>query len=1168
MKRNRFLTRTIFFIITLFLITFGTNYTFGVNIITGSNAQNVIHPRKVYVIWYYAANEDKRGDADQSLGIHWRTPGKTDYITPSTVRAHLQHVVEYFDREVDKTFEFYKSGNEIHVEDIQSNLFYVNSGDTSNAPNDHFLDTDHNFWSKAWQDIEGYINTQSTLQPFNDLQNIYLVLVQSNYGYLHDGDPNGFLGGAITNGGKAMVALGAFETYQDKNWTAWSDEEVKSVIAHELGHIFGLQHDFNTNGIMSYDFEERGGLFGGRFSGVPLLGGTHLSKRSKNWLSVHPDFSGNPPAILPADNPLETKVSGQPITQNNSGLPPGNDIMLTTNASTGTPQYKIFVQMDDIDGFHQVELRLPLLSTAPHSGSAVYDPTGQQKHYSLGTYLTPQGGGGPFPGGWPVVTNMTEEIDITQWVEESMDRGEDSFDLIFIAIDKQGNISYADIDKHGDLVYTHSYTVFHLPEPVLEVTHPKESVWVTETSLAGATVLLELKPTGAAYVTDISTIRDAVEVDGIEGVTIDTDKDVERISDNEIKVTLDFDHSDFDTNANLTFSVAADAITRYIGGELTAELYVLAHEEELHASTQLSTKTLTEETLDKSEVLLQLNDAVTYEEDLITIQNAVNISGIAGVSVKKIERTLGSSRSITVVLDFDGTELHTNKVLTFSVDAAAIKNYKGDPLTVDVPVTARIEGRLLKMYWTSVGGMKIQRANLDGTNIEDIVNGRNMVPWVTPLSIALDADGGKMYWTNVSNPRKQKIRRANLDGSNIEDLVTGLTSVSDIALDVEGGKIYWANGYIWRANLDGTNIELIIEEWGRARYFALDVEGGKIYWTTQGSFRERIWRANLDGSDRESFTPHSERWHALGIALDVKGGKMYWTDGYNLKILRANLDGSNREDLVTGLYRPVKIVLDVERGKMYWTDHAANKIRRANLDGSNVEDLVRTRSPYGIAIAILPPVNLAKKTNSANADVNGDGIVNIQDLVAVAAALGKPGENNADVNGDGEVNIQDLVAVAAALGIVPAAPSIIRDQAAGQLTSADVQHWLTQAQQANLTDAVSLRGIRFLEQLLATLTPKKTALLPNYPNPFNPETWIPYQLAKAADVTLTIYDTQGRVVRALDLGHQHVGMYQTRNRAAHWDGRNDIGESVASGVYFYTLKAGDFSATRKMLILK
>ena len=98
--------------------------------------------------------------------------------------------------------------------------------------------------------------------------------------------------------------------------------------------------------------------------------------------------------------------------------------------------------------------------------------------------------------------------------------------------------------------------------------------------------------------------------------------------------------------------------------------------------------------------------------------------------------------------------------------------------------------------------------------------------------------------------------------------------------------------------------------------------------------------------------------------------------------------------------------------------------------------------------------------------------------------------------------------------------------------------------------------------------PETTALLSNYPNPFNPETWIPYQLAKPAEVTLTIYDIRGRVVRTLRLGHQPAGFYQNRSKAAHWDGRNHLGEKVATGVYFYTLKAGDYTATRKLLIRK
>ena len=107
-----------------------------------------------------------------------------------------------------------------------------------------------------------------------------------------------------------------------------------------------------------------------------------------------------------------------------------------------------------------------------------------------------------------------------------------------------------------------------------------------------------------------------------------------------------------------------------------------------------------------------------------------------------------------------------------------------------------------------------------------------------------------------------------------------------------------------------------------------------------------------------------------------------------------------------------------------------------------------------------------------------------------------------------------------------------------------------------------------LPALLAYEIPSETELLPNYPNPFNPETWIPYRLAEDAFVTLTIYDLSGQVVRTLDVGHRIASAYESRSKAIYWDGRNGLGEQVASGVYFYILTAGDFSATRRMLILK
>jgi hypothetical protein len=98
--------------------------------------------------------------------------------------------------------------------------------------------------------------------------------------------------------------------------------------------------------------------------------------------------------------------------------------------------------------------------------------------------------------------------------------------------------------------------------------------------------------------------------------------------------------------------------------------------------------------------------------------------------------------------------------------------------------------------------------------------------------------------------------------------------------------------------------------------------------------------------------------------------------------------------------------------------------------------------------------------------------------------------------------------------------------------------------------------------------PEKTALLQNFPNPFNPDTWIPYQLNRESDVSITIYDAVGRMVRHLDLGQKPVGTYRTRERAAHWNGRNQAGELVVSGIYFVVLKSGDYRETRSVVLIR
>ena len=200
-------------------------------------------------------------------------------------------------------------------------------------------------------------------------------------------------------------------------------------------------------------------------------------------------------------------------------------------------------------------------------------------------------------------------------------------------------------------------------------------------------------------------------------------------------------------------------------------------------------------------------------------------------------------------------------------------------------------------------------------------------------------------------------------------------------------------------------------------------------------------------------------------------------------------------------------------------------------------------------------------------DITGDGVLSIHDLLLVAANFGQTGTTVIDVNSDEVVDIADLIKIASELEIAAVKPELNYDLDVVP-SIAEVKTWINEAKQLDLFDPINWKGVDFLIKLLKAITPNRTSLLPNYPNPFNPDTWIPYQLAQPTDVTIHIYATNGDVIRTLDLGHQTIGLYHHRGSAAYWDGTNELGEAVASGIYFYTFTAGTFTATRKMVIRK
>ena len=671
---------------------------------------------------------------------------------------------------------------------------------------------------------------------------------------------------------------------------------------------------------------------------------------------------------------------------------------------------------------------------------------------------------------------------------------------------------------------------------------------------------------GAAWA-EISKIREAVAVSGIGGVKIKEERyqsgtetvwvctsgcggfiewgywttepvyayrpSILRKSGTVLEVPLTFDGTDFDPDATLTFTVKSSAIVDYDGASLTAIMPVITA-----VSAPLP---LTEQNLGESVVRFTITGG-RYTAQFL--EGAVTVAGIAGVGVSDVVRK--SDTVLEVPLTFDGTDFDTDATLAFTVSPDATENLSV-PVTAMIPVTAVIEGV------SASATPALTETTLD----EGVVT-------LLLTAAAFEQDLSKI---------RDAVLVSGIDGVTIDTATVQRLSDRRIQVELD----YDGTDFIRDTALTLTLTSKAIANHNGEVTTEIPVTANRnediltIFWIDGGT--DKIQRGNLDMANSEVSNIEdivTGLENPSGIALDVVSGKMYWTDWDRDKIQRANLDGSNIEDLVTqGLRSPRGIALDVEGGKMYWTDWDTDKIQRANLDGSNVEDLVTgLEGPRGIAIAMSSLVNRTEEPTIVKEDVNRDGVVDVQDLAYVGLQYGKTGTNAADVNGDKVVDVDDFILVAAAIDTAAAAAPAARAQVHSHFTKAQLQGWLTEARASGNTSRTYQRGIAVVEQLLALIAPEKTALLANYPNPFNPETWIPYQLSKSAEVTLTIYAVDGQVVRTLALGHQTAGMYQSRSRAAYWDGRNAVGEPVASGLYCYTLTTGDFTATRKMLIRK
>ena len=438
------------------------------------------------------------------------------------------------------------------------------------------------------------------------------------------------------------------------------------------------------------------------------------------------------------------------------------------------------------------------------------------------------------------------------------------------------------------------------------------------------------------------------------------------------------------------------------------------------------------------------------------------------------------------------------------------------------------------------------------------------------LNIAIG--GGKVYWTEKTSASSGTINSANLDGSGVKELKALMLVPRGIAVDTDAGKLYWTNwrGRIQSANLDGSGIRNLVED---VQGYLMDivVEGNRVYWTV----------TQQDGVDFNGVQPELPNGlrgaGASGISLTIAGGKVYWTEqtGESSGTIYSGDSSGPKKQLAAIQAVPSGIAVDVARSKLYWTN-SRGRIQSANLDGSGIRNVVDGLAAPGdmvLSNSIKAPTGATTKTTTTASnkyDVNGDGTVDSKDsdalVVAVAAGIT---DAKYDVNGDGKVDINDVVAVTANRnGGAAGAPALIGNVKLSAVQIDRLQEQIEALIATGDRSPAAIKTLIYLQQLIATARPEQTQLLANYPHPFNPETWIPYALATDTTVKITIYSSNGVVVRTLQLGHQSAGYYTDRERAAYWDGRNALGKQVSSGIYFYQLETDDMSLMRKMVILK
>ena len=582
--------------------------------------------------------------------------------------------------------------------------------------------------------------------------------------------------------------------------------------------------------------------------------------------------------------------------------------------------------------------------------------------------------------------------------------------------------------------------------------------------------------------------------------------------------------------------------------------------------------------------LTDLNLANNKIKDVLALQDltsltTLNLLGNGDLTMEKasVLYTLRQGSPPTVITLPDGIELPNlanivefNNANLAAAVRSALRITKGYPVLKD-----KIKADLTRLTAT-----RKEIDNLTGieeaTGLTTLDLGDNAIVELTPLEnltslTSLDlADNAIVNLTSLQN--LSNLTSLDLDDNQIADVsdLSGLSSLQTLDLrdnsvtDVEPLMDLTNLRYIYLKGNEGiTNLAWL----GALENLRVDIKVPDVVGIPDTDLDTAVRAAlRTAGQTVPATLPMSEELLESLLTLDASGSGIEDLTGCEYMTELTSLDLSNNQitdvSPLSKLYSLETLMLD------------GNPI----LDTSVLRELERRGTTINITIYRYPnwDVNQDSDVDEADVflvtatitgeapDVNGDGSVNADDTDA------------ADVNKDNRVDTDDLLLVFEKFDRpVNLAAPLLSAESVGLdwrlLERIDADRLRVHLEILRATNDGSLKyqqAIAFLQAVLAAIQPNQTLLLANYPNPFNPETWIPYQLARGSDVWITIYDTRGAVIRRLALGYRAEGYYRVRGRAAHWNGRNAVGERVASGIYFYQLETDDASLLRKMVILK